>query len=171
MSSGVPPSLREATGFLERFWRRWDRRWRAAWGQGLSVGWGFSPTTRTGRPSRPDDLSRPAPVLSTASCMSKCTATPSPRVAVAYLRASKDEQRLSREAQRAAIEAWAIREGVRVAVWCTDDGVRSVSPVAARPALRAALAALRQHAAALIVPSSSPRFSRVARAVARKRGH
>ena len=74
-----------------------------------------------------------------ARCMSKCAATRSPRVAIAYLRASKDEQRLSREAQRASIEAWAMREGVRVAAWCTDHGVRSVSPMAERPALRAAL--------------------------------
>jgi len=83
--------------------------------------------------------------------MSKCTASRSPRVAVAYLRASKDEQRLSREAQRTAIEAWAMHEGVRVAAWCIDHGVRSVSPMAERPALRAALVALRQDNAGVFV--------------------
>jgi len=62
--------------------------------------------------------------------MSKCTAPRSPRVAIAYLRASRNEQRLSREAQRTTIEAWAIHEGVRVAAWCIDHGVRSVSPMA-----------------------------------------
>ena len=36
------------------------------------------------------------------------------KIAVAYCRASKDEQRLSPEAQRAAIEVWAAREGVTV---------------------------------------------------------
>jgi site-specific DNA recombinase len=92
--------------------------------------------------------------------MSKCTATRSSRVAVAYLRASKNEQRLSREAQRAAIEAWAVREGVRVAAWCIDHGVRSISPVAARPALRAALAALRQHAAGVFVVARRDRIAR-----------
>jgi len=49
--------------------------------------------------------------------MSKCTSTRSPCVAAAYLRASKNEQRFSRATQRAAIEARAIREGVRVAAW------------------------------------------------------
>jgi DNA invertase Pin-like site-specific DNA recombinase len=92
--------------------------------------------------------------------MSKCTAFGSPHVAIAYLRASKNEQRLSREAQRAAIEAWAIREGARVAAWCTDHGVRSVSPVAERPALRAALAALRQHAAGVFVVARRDRIAR-----------
>jgi hypothetical protein len=77
-----------------------------------------------------------------------------------YLRASKNEQRLSREAQRTAIEAWAIREGVRVATWCIDHGVRSVSPMAERPALRSALAALRQHAAGVFVVAKRDRIAR-----------
>jgi hypothetical protein len=58
--------------------------------------------------------------------MSKCTAFGSPHVAIAYLRASKNEQLLSREAQRAAIEAWAIREGARVAAWCTDHRLAAI---------------------------------------------
>jgi DNA invertase Pin-like site-specific DNA recombinase len=92
--------------------------------------------------------------------MSKCTAPRSPRVAVAYLRASKDEQRLSREAQRTAIEAWAMHEGVRVAAWCIDHGVRSVSPMAERPALRAALVALRQDNAGVFVVAKRDRIAR-----------
>ena len=36
------------------------------------------------------------------------------RTAVAYLRVSTDEQHLGPEAQRAAITAWASREGVSV---------------------------------------------------------
>src|SRR5271169_2405340 len=59
-----------------------------------------------------------------------------PNVAVAYLRASTDEQRLSPEAQRACIRAWAIREDARVAAWYADRGVCSVAPIADRPALR-----------------------------------
>jgi hypothetical protein len=59
-----------------------------------------------------------------------------------------------------AIEAWAIREGVRVAAWCTDHGVRSVSPVAERPALRAALAALSQHPAGVFVVARRDRIAR-----------
>jgi hypothetical protein len=86
--------------------------------------------------------------------MSKHTSPGNIRVAVAYLRASKDEQRLSPEAQRAGIEAWAERESICVAAWCVDQGVRSFSPVAQRPALRAALAASAP---------APPRFSRSTR--------
>jgi DNA invertase Pin-like site-specific DNA recombinase len=73
-----------------------------------------------------------------------------PNVAVAYLRASTDEQRLSPEAQRACIQAWAIREDARVAAWYADRSVCSVAPIADRPALRAALAALGRHRAGSI---------------------
>ena len=92
--------------------------------------------------------------------MSKCAATRTPRVAIAYLRASKHEQRLSRQAQRASIEAWAKREGFRVAVWCTDQGVRSVSPIAERPGLRAALSAIREHRARVLVVARRDRIAR-----------
>jgi hypothetical protein len=45
----------------------------------------------------------------------------------------KNEQRLSRDAQRTTIEAWARREHIRGAVWCLDQGVRSVSPIPELP--------------------------------------
>ncbi len=44
--------------------------------------------------------------------MSKRVRSGSPLVAVAYIRVSKDDQKLGPEAQRAAVEAWAAREGV-----------------------------------------------------------
>jgi DNA invertase Pin-like site-specific DNA recombinase len=81
-------------------------------------------------------------------------------VAVAYLRASKHEQHLSREAQRAAIDAWATREGIRVAAWCVDQGVRSVSPIVERPALSAALAALREQQAEVLIVAKRDRIAR-----------
>jgi DNA invertase Pin-like site-specific DNA recombinase len=68
--------------------------------------------------------------------MSKHMTLGNPRVAVAYLRASKNEQRLSRDPQRTTIEAWASRERIRVAVWCIDQAVRSVSPIPEHPGLR-----------------------------------
>ena len=83
--------------------------------------------------------------------MSKRVQAGSSKVAVAYLRASKDEQRLSPEAQRATVEAWAAREGVQVVAWCVDQGVCSVTPIDGRPALLAALAALREHGAGVLV--------------------
>jgi DNA invertase Pin-like site-specific DNA recombinase len=92
--------------------------------------------------------------------MSKHTTLGNPRVAVAYLRASKNEQRLSRDAQRAAIEAWASRERIRVATWWLDQGVRSVLPIAERPALRLALVALLQHEAGVFVVAKRDRIAR-----------
>ena len=81
-------------------------------------------------------------------------------VAVAYLRASKDEQRLSPEAQRAAIEAWALSQGVEVAAWHVDQGVCSVTPVQGRPALLAALASVREHGAGVLVVAKRDRIAR-----------
>jgi site-specific DNA recombinase len=91
--------------------------------------------------------------------MSKRAAT-NPRLAVCYVRCSKDEQKLSPEAQRAAVEAWAAREGVQVAAWCIDAGVCSVTPVDERPGLCAALGALREHRAGLLVVAKRDRIAR-----------
>lgn len=43
------------------------------------------------------------------------------KAAVGYLRVSTDEQNLGPEAQRAAILAWALRNGVTVVAWCSDQ--------------------------------------------------
>lgn len=83
-----------------------------------------------------------------------------PRIAVAYLRASTDDQRLSPEAQRAAIETWAAREGVSVVAWCTDQGVSGASELSDRPALAEALAALRAHSAGVLVVGKRDRLAR-----------
>jgi site-specific DNA recombinase len=92
--------------------------------------------------------------------MTKRSRPGSPALAVAYLRASKEEQKLSPEAQRSSIEAWAAREGVHVAAWFTDQGVSSVTPVEGRPALLAALAALREHGAGVLVVAKRDRIAR-----------
>lgn len=84
----------------------------------------------------------------------------SPLVAIGYIRASKEEQRLSPEAQRAAIEAWATREGVSVVAWHVDQGVCSVTPIEGRPALVAALASLREHGAGVLVVAKRDRVAR-----------
>ena len=86
--------------------------------------------------------------------------TGSPALAVAYLRASTDDQRLSPDAQRASIEAWARREGVSVVSWHTDQGISSVTPAAERPALVAALEALRAHRAGVLVVAKRDRIAR-----------
>ena len=81
-------------------------------------------------------------------------------VAIAYLRASKDEQRLSPTAQRANIETWAIREGVQVVAQFTDRGISSVTPIDDRPALGEALVALRDHHAGVLVVGRRGRIER-----------
>jgi DNA invertase Pin-like site-specific DNA recombinase len=92
--------------------------------------------------------------------MSKRVRSGSPLVAVAYIRVSKDDQRLGPEAQRASIEAWAAREGVSVVAWHVDQGVCSVTAIDARPGLMGALASLREHAAGVLVVAKRDRIAR-----------
>lgn len=82
------------------------------------------------------------------------------RIAVAYIRVSKDEQRLGPEAQRGAIRWWAAHAGIRIAAWHVDQGVCSVLPIDKRPALSAALASLRSHGAGILVVAKRDRIAR-----------
>jgi DNA invertase Pin-like site-specific DNA recombinase len=86
--------------------------------------------------------------------------TASPRTAVAYLRVSTDEQHLGPDAQRAAITAWATREGVSVVAWHVDAGVSGAAAIADRPELLAALAALREHGAGVLAVAKRDRLAR-----------
>jgi site-specific DNA recombinase len=83
-----------------------------------------------------------------------------PRRAVAYLRVSTEDQNLGPEAQRAQIEAWAAREGVEVLAWHEDHGISGAKDVTARPALAAALAALRREGAGVLVVAKRDRIAR-----------
>jgi DNA invertase Pin-like site-specific DNA recombinase len=76
------------------------------------------------------------------------------------MRASKDEQKLTAEAQRSAIEGWAAREGIEVVSWHADQGVCSVTPIEQRPALGAALASLREQNAGVLVVAKRDRIAR-----------
>jgi site-specific DNA recombinase len=82
------------------------------------------------------------------------------RLAVAYIRVSTEDQRLGPEAQRAAIEAWAAREGVQVAAWRVDQGVSGGSDLGDRPGLVAALGELRALSAGLLVVAKRDRLAR-----------
>lgn len=82
------------------------------------------------------------------------------RIAVAYVRVSTDDQKLGPEAQRAAIQAWAAREGIMIAVWCADEGVSGASQISDRPGLVAALAALKTHGAGVLVAAKRDRLAR-----------
>ncbi len=81
-------------------------------------------------------------------------------MAVAYLRVSTDEQRLGPEAQRAAIQGWAGKEGVTVISWHEDHGVSGGANVDQRPALVAALGELRAEGAGILVVAKRDRLAR-----------
>lgn len=85
---------------------------------------------------------------------------PDHRRAVAYLRVSTDEQHLGLEAQRAAIEAWAAREGVELVAWHDDLGVSGGTALEHRPGLVGAVSSLREHRAGLLVVAKRDRLAR-----------
>ena len=92
--------------------------------------------------------------------MAKRIKAGNPTVAVGYVRVSTDEQSLGPEAQRAAIEKWAQSRGVRVAAVFADNGVSGATPAEKRPGLLAALAALRENGAGLLVAAKRDRIAR-----------
>lgn len=81
-------------------------------------------------------------------------------MAVGYVRVSTDEQSLGPEAQRNAIEKWAQSRGVRVAVVFEDFGISGGASAEKRPGLLAALAALRENNAGLLVAAKRDRIAR-----------
>lgn len=83
-----------------------------------------------------------------------------PKRAVAYLRMSTERQDLSPGAQRAAIEAWAGREGVAVVAWHQDLGVSGGAALEDRPGLLAAIEAVRTEGAGLLVVARRDRLAR-----------
>lgn len=80
------------------------------------------------------------------------------KLAIAYLRVSTTEQRVDQ--QRDAIERWAGAHGVRVAAWCSDEGVSGAATLDERPALLEAMALLRTHGAGLLVAAKRDRLAR-----------
>jgi DNA invertase Pin-like site-specific DNA recombinase len=73
---------------------------------------------------------------------------------------STERQDLSPDAQRAAIEAWAAREGVVVAAWHQDLGVSGGAALEDRPGLMAAIESVRIEGAGLLVVSRRDRLAR-----------
>lgn len=81
------------------------------------------------------------------------------RRGVAYLRASKDEQKLTFLAQRTQIEAWAAKEGVEIVAW-HEDHLTSVTPIEERPGLGGALISLKGHRAGVLIVAKRDRIAR-----------
>jgi site-specific DNA recombinase len=82
-----------------------------------------------------------------------------PSLAVGYLRVSTEDQNLGPEAQRAAVARWAASRGLVVVSW-HEDRLSGATAVEGRPALMAALAALREHGAGLLVAAKRDRIAR-----------
>jgi DNA invertase Pin-like site-specific DNA recombinase len=80
-------------------------------------------------------------------------------VAVAYLRVSTEDQNLGPEAQRAAIERWAAAREITVVGWF-EDRLGGATAVEDRPGLVAALAAVSELGAGLLVASKRDRIAR-----------
>lgn len=85
---------------------------------------------------------------------------PDPGLGVAYLRCSTDRQDLSPDAQRDAIRAWAGGAGVTVVAWHEDLGVSGGADLEKRPGLLAALDAVREHGAGVLVVAKRDRLAR-----------
>lgn len=81
-------------------------------------------------------------------------------MAVAYMRLSKDDGLYGIEAQRAAIEAWAAREGVCVTAWCVDENVSGGAPPEKRKALQEAFRALERAPGTMLVVGRRDRIAR-----------
>ncbi len=83
-----------------------------------------------------------------------------PKLAVAYIRVSTEDQNLGPEAQRAAIERWALANRVEVVAWFEDRGVSGATPIADREGFVNAISALRDHNAGILVSAKRDRIAR-----------
>jgi DNA invertase Pin-like site-specific DNA recombinase len=92
--------------------------------------------------------------------MSKRASNGDPKTAIGYIRVSTDEQSLGPQAQADAIARWATAHGVRVAAVFSDVGVSGGAAIEKRPGLLAALAALREQGAGLLVSAKRDRIAR-----------
>lgn len=101
-----------------------------------------------------------APRFALQSSQRRRKSPPDATVAIAYLRASKAEQHNSPEAQRADIEAYAARHGLRIAAWCLDHGVSGATPIDERPGFLEALGGLREHGAGVLLVQKRDRLAR-----------
>lgn len=92
--------------------------------------------------------------------MAKRVRAGNPLIAVGYVRVSTEDQNLGPDAQRAAIAAWAQRQGVTVVAVLEDHGVSGATPLADRAGLLAALDALTAHGAGVLVAAKRDRIAR-----------
>jgi DNA invertase Pin-like site-specific DNA recombinase len=83
-----------------------------------------------------------------------------PSIAIAYVRVSKDDQKLSPAAQARAIERYAAENGITLLATCLDLGVCSADKVSERPGLSLALDLVREHRAGALIVAKRDRLAR-----------
>jgi DNA invertase Pin-like site-specific DNA recombinase len=83
-----------------------------------------------------------------------------PRKVVGYVRVSTDEQELGPVAQREALARWCAARGAELVAVCEDLGVSGGDGLDRRPGLLAALAALEEHGAGVLLASKRDRLAR-----------
>ncbi len=83
-----------------------------------------------------------------------------PRIAVAYLRVSTDEQKLGPDAQREAIERWASHARIEVQAWELDEGVSGRTELDDRLGLVRGMGELRARRAGVLVVAKRDRLAR-----------
>jgi DNA invertase Pin-like site-specific DNA recombinase len=96
----------------------------------------------------------------TYSCMASRKHSMNAAIAVAYLRASTEDQLLGRDGERRDIERWAAMHGVTIASWHVDQGVSGGDGLEERPALLEAVGALKAHRAGLLLVKDRTRLAR-----------
>ena len=82
------------------------------------------------------------------------------KTAIGYVRVSTDDQQLGPEAQRAAMDRWCKANGVRLAAVFEDHGVCGATALEKRPGLLAALDALPEFGAGILLVGKRDRLAR-----------
>ncbi|MGD0947666.1 MAG: recombinase family protein [Candidatus Binatia bacterium] len=83
-----------------------------------------------------------------------------PHRVIGYVRVSSDDQRLGPDAQRVALEQWCAAHGGQLVLTCTDRGVSGGAALDRRPGLLAALAAIRDKHADVLLVAKRDRLAR-----------
>lgn len=83
-----------------------------------------------------------------------------PKIGVALIRVSTDDQLLGPDAQRAAISTWAEREGVRIVAWHLEAGVSGATQIEQRATLLKAIDDLKALGAGRLVIAKRDRLAR-----------
>jgi len=83
-----------------------------------------------------------------------------PTLAIGYVRVSTEDQHLGPEAQRAAMARWCAANGIKLAIGYEDLGVSGGAQLEKRPGLLAALDALAEHGAGVLLVAKRDRLAR-----------